>query len=345
MTKIINVFAPDWSPAESYGRLALELSNEIESLGVQVNRMGANAPHKKHIVPVFGGVVLGYPTSIRHHGPMALSGPRIALTMFESTQLPPRWNRYLNMFNATIVPTDWLVDVFKSSGVETPIHVQPLGISSAFTYTKRPADRQPYTFLAFADRGARKGWHVAGQAFMRAFGDDERYQLILKARPNGLNKVANFTNPNVNLIRDEMSDLELKALYDQTDCLLFPSAGEGQGLPPLEYAATGGPVIATNWGGLAETLPQWGLPINYDLVPAWGTNPVFGGLGMWAEPDIDDLAQTMKFVASHQDYMLQKGVEASKFVHRHYAWRKLAEKVLDVWEQVNDGERTFWAAV
>ncbi|GAB0117735.1 glycosyltransferase family 4 protein [Acidisoma sp. 7E03] len=48
------------------------------------------------------------------------------------------------------------------------------------------------------------------------------------------------------------SDAELRALYENAACLLFPSRYEGFGLPPVEAMMCGCPVIASPGGAVAE---------------------------------------------------------------------------------------------
>jgi glycosyltransferase involved in cell wall biosynthesis len=48
------------------------------------------------------------------------------------------------------------------------------------------------------------------------------------------------------------SDAELRALYENAACLLFPSRYEGFGLPPVEAMMCGCPVIATRGGAVEE---------------------------------------------------------------------------------------------
>lgn len=336
MTEVINIWAPSWDPAESYGRIALELAHHLGTQGVKVNPFGSQRPNLGTISPTIGGILMAYPSNFHQFGTMAQAGPRVALTMFESTQLPPGWTTVLNGCEAVIVPSTFLLKVFRDYGVTVPIHVIPLGVSRAFKYVQRPV-RKPFTFLAFADRGRRKGFHIAGWAFHKAFGDDLNYRLILKAREGALERVASISNPNMELIRGDYTDRQLAKLYSQVDCMVFPSCGEGFGLPPREFAATGGTVIATNWGGLADDLSSWGLPIRYSLAPAWKGDEHLEGLGNWAEPDVLDLAETMRHVANHPQYYQERGQDAARFVKAHYSWKTFAKRVLAVWQEVNSG--------
>lgn len=56
------------------------------------------------------------------------------------------------------------------------------------------------------------------------------------------------------LLAGRVSDEELAALYSAADALVFPSADEGFGLPPLEALACGTPVAAYAAGALPEAL-------------------------------------------------------------------------------------------
>jgi glycosyltransferase involved in cell wall biosynthesis len=51
-----------------------------------------------------------------------------------------------------------------------------------------------------------------------------------------------------------LRDADLRSLYTHADALLFPSLAEGFGLPPLQAAACGVPVVASDLSVLHETL-------------------------------------------------------------------------------------------
>jgi glycosyltransferase involved in cell wall biosynthesis len=56
-----------------------------------------------------------------------------------------------------------------------------------------------------------------------------------------------------------VSDAELRTLYENALCLLFPSRYEGFGLPPLEAMWCGCPVLATKAGAVPEVLGEAAL--------------------------------------------------------------------------------------
>lgn len=344
---VITVYTPGhWDTYDSYGLIACQLARHLSRLGVHVNAMAlghtvvdnqpadVRAVTERPIRPALGGILCGYPTTYHKFSPLAAHGPRVAVTMFESDRIPPEWVPALNECHAVIVPSTFCRDTFRDCGVETPITVAPLGIARTY----RPAPRShegPFTFLAFMDRGRRKGWPFAIQAFLRAFGDDTDYRLLLKAREMDVQQ--EITNPNIEALQADLTEAELCELYRSVHVLVNPNMGEGFGLIPREFAATGGVALATDWGGTADDLPLWGWPIPYRLTRAWQGHDRFAGLGRWAEPDVDALARLMRRVARERRSYLQAAAEKARAVRELYRWPAFASTVYDVWREVAHG--------
>lgn len=329
----INMGAPSWNIAESYGRIAHELRDAFIRRGWHVNTVGDDQPCPI-VHPVLGGILLAYPTNFHKFGAMLNLGKRLAVTMFESTKLPKGWVEELNQCVAVIVPSKWLVELFINEGVRVPVYCVPLGVDSqTFAYVERDSAHLPFTFIAYMDMFGRKGWHSVGSAFMKAFGDDTSYQLIFKARKSH-EFPFKLGNPNIKIIAEDYTDAEMAQFYMSADCLLFPTSGEGFGLPPREFASTGGMSIVTNWSGTRDDLESWGIPLNnFRLVPAWEQVKEFRGTtGVWAEVDVDELAEKMLDVAQNREKYLARGKEASAFVHRHYQWNFFTQRVMEIWE-------------
>lgn len=326
---ILNVCSPNFDPCDSYGRLACELAGGLSALDIRVNRINLREDELTPITPVLGGLVLGYPTMYKAFGYMVNAGPKIAITMFESTRIPHEWIEPLNQCVAVIVPSRWLVDVFRNCGVTVPMHVVPLGVSREFYQTKRRG-HEPLTFIIHADRDQRKGWHRGMFAFNEAFGQNKRYRLILKGRHVQMRP----RNPNMEVVSGDLTNTELVALYHRAHVMIFASSGEGFGLPPREFAATGGVSITTNWGGTADDLSQWGLPLPYTLTDAWDYKPEWHGvMGQWAEPDQEVLVDLLRHVAAHYEAYIDFGIRAAGFVQTHYRWSSFARQVLAIYQQ------------
>jgi glycosyltransferase involved in cell wall biosynthesis len=67
----------------------------------------------------------------------------------------------------------------------------------------------------------------------------------------------------ITVTTDQFSDRELAVLYQQCDCTILPSLGEGFGYPICESLAAGVPVVHGDFGGGAELLPkrEWRFPV------------------------------------------------------------------------------------
>jgi glycosyltransferase involved in cell wall biosynthesis len=59
-----------------------------------------------------------------------------------------------------------------------------------------------------------------------------------------------------------LADHDLRALYSQADVVLFPSLAEGFGLPPLQAAACGVPVVASDLPVIHEVLDDYAIYVD-----------------------------------------------------------------------------------
>ena len=103
-----------------------------------------------------------------------------------------------------------------------------------------------------------------------------------------------------------VNDRELRALYENAACFIYPTFYEGFGLPPLEAMACGCPVIASDKASLPE---------------------VCGNGVIYCDPnnpqDIADKIQMVLMNLALQQELIDKGkIQASRF-----QWRKTAEQI------------------
>lgn len=110
-----------------------------------------------------------------------------------------------------------------------------------------------------------------------------------------------------------VSDSELRALYENAVCLVYPSFYEGFGLPPLEAMACGCPVIVSN----AASLPE-----------------VCGDAALYCDPhSVEDIAEKIKEMVTNEalrNELRQKGLERAK----QFTWERCARETVGVIERV-----------
>jgi len=258
----------------------------------------------------------------------------ITYTMFEADKLPAGWVEKINTHaDQCLVPCRWCAEIFKANGVTIPISVVKWGIQRADYFPlKRERDGQrPYTFLWSGTPDQRKGWDVAYQAFCQAFGHDRDVQLILHFR-DPMPMTLKFSDPNVRAVIGLFDRAVLREMYREVDCFVFPSRGEGWGSPPREAAATGLPVIVTNYGGLAEDLTHWGIGV--DLV---GKSPARYGwwaaegsdIGQWVEPSIDQVAARMTWCYLNPAQANDFGERAANWLRTNATWERTARGIME----------------
>lgn len=330
----LNIYSPSINRFDSYGLIACQLEKHLTGMGVSVGMLGFDKSMTGYLPYSPHTLYMGWPTMYGAYPPPG-DGKRIAISMWESSKMPQGFAPVLNQMDAVIVPSNFCYDLFKAQGVTVPMYMFPLGIDQTYQPAVRPQS-DTTTFLAFMDRGRRKGGLVALHAFLLAFGDDPRYQLVLKMRKPG-QQVILFDNPNIRLIQQDMSEQELYELYCSCDCMIAANKGEGFGLLPREASASGCITLATNWGGTADDLDLWGWPLSYQLNKAdWSGQPGLEGLdlGDWADPCIEDVAKKLRDVADRKEWYAAEAYKKAENLHKLYSWRKFSESVYEVWRGV-----------
>lgn len=344
---VLNVACDDWDPLESYGQLAWGLVAGLESRhNATINVVGGHRRPTASLAdrslrdraaipprPASGSILLGYPSLYHTWGDAIAAPTRLSVTMFESSELPPGWVDVLNRIEAVVVPCSWLETVFRDAGVTAALHRVPLGIKECYVPFQRPDHRSPFTFLTVATSYPRKGWDIAVRAFDAAFGRSPDQRLIIKMR-GGRKLPVRILHPRVEILAEDLDDIGMAELYRSVDAFVFPSRGEGFGLPPREAAATGLPVVATAWGGTADDIANWAWPLRYRLVPAWHGHGRFDGIGKWAAPDVHHLAGLMRQIAAGSVDVRERAKKNAEHVRQLYPVHSLVDGVWRIWNEI-----------
>ena len=332
----LNILASNYRKFDGYGRFSSYLVKALRRAGHEVTALLADQVHAPAWLQESWGIDWSVP-SISILPPFYLrstpgSGPHWLYTMTEGSELPRGWGDIIAGSNVSrvIVPCQHNADVF-ARGVSIPISVIAGG-TEPDDFPLLPPRRDgrppfdPYTFLALADRGARKGWTETWQAFYRAFGTPDEtpdVRLIIKARPGGndmLDLIAGADNPDprIRILFDDMDNIA--DFYAMGDCMVIPSRSEGWGMPHRESACAGLPVITQRYSGMDDGhTDQWALVIgsgHLEQIPAHFEHIA----GQWLKADIDQLAREMFWCYACPADAAEFGEHAGAWIRQSQTW-------------------------
>jgi glycosyltransferase involved in cell wall biosynthesis len=221
----------------------------------------------------------------------------------ETTVGNPEWNAACDRMSAVIVPTTFTKAVFMRTGPLRDNGQSMFVVPEAFADCigkddVTMPDIQTETTFNFLTVGQLTGRDASSdrknifgllQAFCAAFEGEKEVGLILKtnasretkidralARDNLRNALSAYRKgafPRVYMVHGAMCERELAGLFrlPSNKAFVTMTRGEGFGLPILEAAASGLPIIATNWSGYLDVL-KYGkfVKLEHDLqdVPA-----------------------------------------------------------------------------
>lgn len=337
--KAINWYG--WSNTSSgYGIVNLEYSTAIQRQGIDVTYGWERREHilkdqwesmtqeqrnliSKPFVKQHIGIIKTTPELFHNN----VSEFRIGYTMVENTRMGKRWTKWCNDMDAIFVPSEYLIEVFRESGVTKPIIAVRQGIDSRrYKFIERKT-KSKYIFGTIGYQDERKNWKDLVTAFSSEFDKNEPVELWIK-NTNPYWGSHHFSDPRIKIIHRMYSFDDVMRLYSLMDCFVFPSHAEGSGLPPREAMATGLPTIVTNWSGLTEIAKP---EISYPLNPISIDYPDIRGdeqPGFQARIDVQEMMYQMRYVYEHKVEARLKGKAASEYVHREYNWDTCAKDLL-----------------
>ena len=199
-----------------------------------------------------------------------------------------------------------------------------------------PLEARSFRFLHVSSCFPRKGADVLLKAYGAAFSNRDDVSLVIKTFANPHNQIHKWLAearqdrtdfPHVVVIEDDLSDAQLKGLYERCEVLVAPSRAEGFGLPLAEAMLSGLQVITTAWGGQRDFCNErtaW--LVDYDFAPARTHFDIPGSA--WAEPSMESLAQAMRDVRSAEPAELaRKSERARQILAGAFKWTQVAARV------------------
>lgn len=145
--------------------------------------------------------------------------------------------------------------------------------------------------------------------------------------------------PKVYLIHGNMSSIEMAALFRTKKVHGYVSAtrGEGYGLPLVDAAAAGIPVVATNWSGHLDFLGNKFLKVNYSLgeIPkARIDGRIFVENTKWAIPEKESFIKQVKYLRDNHKKCLDTAASLRKNVKNKFTKNSVCKKYEKIFQEI-----------
>lgn len=279
---------------------------------------------------------------------------KIAFTTTEVSGIPDNWVKALNEMDEVWSTSEFAKQAFLNSGVERPIYVIGEGVDPAYFHPAiKPFDYFPkdkFVFLTNFAWGRRKGVDVLMEAFQKEFSRKDNAVLIIKTLGSyhGHNIRKEFvtlkdprSDAEVLLWHADLEKFELGRMYTGADCFVWPSRGEGYGLPAIEALSCGVPVIASNWSSHLEFLVHKGAPLNGVLLIDGKVEPYDKGDSIfypgfnWFNPSVESLQTQMRMIYDNKEFFKQMALDSSQHIRDNFNWRVSTQRVIDRLEEIH----------
>ncbi len=228
-----------------------------------------------------------------------------------------------NNFDGLLLADEWLIDVYKSSGVDLPMFVLPLclDLKPFLIKEKKKLDRRsPFIFGFSAGMYRHKNQEKLARAFASVF--KGRADVILKIHTRFAKGVESIKKsiesldaPNIIFFEKAYSRNEYIDFISSLDCYVSLSMGEGFSIIPREALAAGIPCILSN-NTAQQTICNTGFVYSVTSsiqVPVNRSNRA----GFFFDTSFEDAKNAFSIVYNNYDLYLQKALGGKEWVQQY----------------------------
>ena len=278
------------------------------------------------------------------------AGTNIQWVVFESTRVPPTVMNTMLTADQVWVPSEWGRKILIDGGVAADLcHVVPEGVDSAQYHPYNPRVESPIlSYLIAGKYELRKSIIETIYAWIQEFGNDPDVELVVKsnyftnqaAKYNELSGWIESTGiQNVRVLWGTSSTSDLIDLYQQSHIFVLPTKGEGWGLPLIEAAAVGLPIITVMHSAHTEFLqhiPSSVVPVEFDMAPIaceeyksyYPTED--GNWGMWAQPRVDSIRSALRTSRDNYVTLQSRAFANSSIIRDAFSWDRSVDRALSI---------------
>jgi glycosyltransferase involved in cell wall biosynthesis len=271
--------------------------------------------------------------------------------VWEMSTVPQEWLLQFARLNEVWVPSQFTQASF-AAVTSTPIQVvgHPINLEVSATRSRQsfglPEDRYMFlfSFNATAGDGRKNPWGVI-KAYQRAFGTStDGPLLVIKCQyghyyPDFLDALHKAVDAVGGiLLTDNLSRQQMNDLLACTDAYISLHRAEGFGLGIAEAMYLGKPVIATHYSGNVDFMThENSFPVDYNLRAVLPEDhrytphlaDVFTADMMWAEPDLQQAADSMTRLVENPDLGHSLGQRAAQDIRENYSYQAIGRQIFE----------------
>lgn len=271
-----------------------------------------------------------------------LAPKAVGYSMWEKSKLIPadmkghgwdmrRRSHWWDGLDMMLVTCSMNVDAFKALDPHVRYDVLACGIDGDFWIPKRrDRSRKPMRFGMIGMLAGRKDPFLLLGAWKELKEERPEFDAVLELKTScaGIHPRAVEVYPDLVLYDRAWTGEKVRDWYHSLDVLISVSRGEGNNKPAMEFMATGGTVIASDWSGHHNWLhPAATYALRGELHPA-GHDPD-GPLDFRA--DKEHLKELLWHCWTNRDEVENKGRVAEEWIRATLDWSKVVgrlEKIL-----------------
>lgn len=260
---------------------------------------------------------------------------------WELPEWPAEWHHAYDLVDEVWASSRYTYDAYTRSSPR-PVRHMPMAVTVDATAGLQRRDfglpKNKFLFVFSFDvlSGlARKNPQACVRAFQKAFPrGDEPVGLVVKAmravpgNPAWDTLLADTrADDRISIIARTLSRGQVLDLYRACDCFVSLHRAEGFGRWIAEAMMLGKAVITTGWSGNMDfTTAKTATLVGYELRPiGTGEYPFAAGL-LWAEPDTNDAAQSMRAIANASQYGRQMVANSRECMSAKYDLPSVGER-------------------
>ena len=270
----------------------------------------------------------GDPALWRWHDSNPLLRVGIALSEAESLKATGRQQALENIqrCDMLICPSYFSARAYKESPISVPLYVVPFGVDpDVFTVTSRRWTRvHTLRYLLGGAAQFRKGTWLGIEAFLKAFDRLQPVALTVWSSvktPERVELEKEYGgHPKIKFHDDHVANP--MEIYKHHHVLVSPHLSEGFGLMIPEAMATGMPCIVSRCSSPLEFFSDaygWWIDMSEDYVPV--ARCLSNTAGFWRLPDVDSLADCLRYVNKHRREAATRGMRGAEYVRERLTWR------------------------